>query len=305
VTAYFNPCDYATKATNLRRFTESVRAQGLQLLIVELAGGSQPFAVTDDLADRILRVRSDAVLWHKERLLNLALRELPAECDKVSWLDADVEFENADWVAQTCDLLDRYVVVQPFSTACWLRRGEDSAPPEAFSPGVGEGRWLHSIAYTMARKSDPLKALGNYFAHGHTGFAWAARRELLEQHGFYDRLILGGGDVAMARALFSPEAVDDALYSPRLAADLDVWRRALYRDVRGSVGCVGGRVVHRWHGNAAARRYQDRLAILRAFAFDPRADVVEDSNGCLAWASDKPELRRLTQAYFNERNEDG
>jgi hypothetical protein len=157
----------------------------------------------------------------------------------------------------------------------------------------------------MARKSDPLKALGNYFAHGHTGFAWAARRELLERHGFYDRLILGGGDVAMARALFSPEAVDAALYSPRLAADLDAWRRALYRDVRGSVGCVGGRVVHRWHGNAAARRYQDRLAILRAFAFDPRADVVEDSNGCLAWASDKPELRRLTQAYFNERNEDG
>lgn len=40
------------------------------------------------------------------------------------------------------------------------------------------------------------------------GMAWAARRELLEQHGFYDGCVIGGGDSALICAAFGvPEIV--------------------------------------------------------------------------------------------------
>src|ERR1700753_3038699 len=94
VTAYFNPAAYSNKQVHLRIFSERVRRQGLKLLIIELAFGNALHVVDERLADRVIRVRSNSVLWQKERLLNIALKQLPPECDKVVWLDADILFQN-------------------------------------------------------------------------------------------------------------------------------------------------------------------------------------------------------------------
>ena len=138
--AYFNPVGYASKLPNLRRFADRVRGQGLRVMVIELALDDQPFEVGDNLADRVLRVRTDAVLWQRERLLNLGLAALPDECDKVAWLDADILFENDDWVAQTSAGLEEFAIVQPFDTACWLppaswrrRSCRDAAPSAAWA----------------------------------------------------------------------------------------------------------------------------------------------------------------------------
>ena len=37
---------------------------------------------------------------------------------------------------------------------------------------------------------------------GHSGFAWAYRADLLRKHGFYDRNIIGAGDVVMSWAMY-------------------------------------------------------------------------------------------------------
>ena len=128
VTTYFNPAAYATKLRNLETFATRLRQQGLKLLIVELAFGEAPFAVPCELADSILRLRSNAVLWQKERLLNLALSQLPEVCDKVAWLDGDILFTNDEWVSQTSRLLEEHQVVQPYQLAAWL-------------PPAGEHQW--------------------------------------------------------------------------------------------------------------------------------------------------------------------
>jgi len=100
VSAYFNPAEYANKKEHLRLFSQRVRHQGLKLLIVELAFGAAPYVLEDQLADRIIRIRSDSIMWQKERLLNLGIQHLPESCDKVVCLDADVLFGNDQWVTE-------------------------------------------------------------------------------------------------------------------------------------------------------------------------------------------------------------
>eukprot|EP00959_Pyramimonas_sp_CCMP1952_P145771 3051963-Pyramimonas_sp.AAC.1 len=60
-------------------------AQGLPLVVVELAFGTAPFQLkpTED-AELLIQRRTDPqnVLWQKERMLNLALEKLTPNCTK-------------------------------------------------------------------------------------------------------------------------------------------------------------------------------------------------------------------------------
>lgn len=305
ITAFFNPAGYRTKRSHFERFAAGLRRQGLALLVAALDRTDGQGELALDSADQILRVRSDAILWHKERLLNLALAALPPACDKVVWLDADVLFERDDWVAATAAALDDVPIVQPFSQACWLPQGATSAAGLEFAPGLGAGHFMPGMGRVMSRKTNHEEALASYFTHGHTGFAWAARRALLETTGFFDELILGGADTAMARAMYSAAPFHDIELSPALASSLQRWREAFHDQVRGRVGHIGGRLLHLWHGELQARRYTERAQILVEHNFDPRADIALDEQGCWRWASDKPELHGAVAAYFSSRREDG
>jgi hypothetical protein len=305
ITACFNPAGYKNKYDHLERFSAAVRAQGLKLLVVELAIRGQPFAVPDATADRVIRLSSDTVLWHKERLLNIAVSALPADCDKVAWVDADLLFENANWVAETCDLLERYMVVQPFSDYCFLAKGVLPAP---FGPDqqLTGSESLPSLAF--ARLVNDLSRE----AHALPGGAWTARRWLIEKHGLYDRFILGGGDAAMAWAMYGLATEWQGAWGwfnvvmpGELMHDLGNWSDGFHRDVQGSVYFTPGRVFHLWHGDRKQRRYVLRFLTLRKAGFDPATDLALDGNRCWRWNSDKPGLHREVEEYFRARKEEG
>ena len=95
VITHFNPVGYRGKIENLRRCVERARAQGLRVMVVELAFDDDPFQVPEELCEHVERRRTHTVLWQKERLLNIGLSQLPASCDKVAWIDGDVLFESA------------------------------------------------------------------------------------------------------------------------------------------------------------------------------------------------------------------
>lgn len=291
---------------NFETFADGIRRQGLRLLVIELALGDAEFAVDPSRCDTLIRKRSDCVLWHKERLLNLAVASLPADCDKVAWLDADILFVNPGWVGDASRSLETHPVVQLFSEVCWLPRNRADLPSDP-EPGFGEGKVMAGMAATLADCADRRRALLDFFLHGHCGFAWAARRELLDSHPFYDRHILGGGDVTLAHAFFGDEDFARGrnpfcrgMTRAELGAIGD-WSRPLHADVRGNVGAVPGRILHLWHGATASRGYQERGSILRDNAYDPAADVAIDDDGCLRWNSDKPDLHRRVREYFGSR----
>jgi hypothetical protein len=303
ITTYFNPAGYENRWAHLRLFAERVRRQGLKLLIVELAFDDAAPRLDCSIADRLVRVRSDSVLWQKERLLNIALEALPDSCDKIAWLDGDILFENEDWIGETSRLLETYVVVQPFHTAWYLPPGCVERPAEV------EGSIMWGAAYALhARRKLDI---------GHPGLAWTARRAVLQRHGFYDRAILGGADVIQVLAMLgqfgetaplteeSPAAWWSRWWSAHQLRDVSRWARGVYADVQGSVFYTRGAALHLWHGSIADRQILARQLILKGADFDPSTDIALDDSACWTWSSDKPDLHRQVKEYFWARNEQG
>lgn len=298
VTTYFNPAGFRSKRMNYARFRERIAAAGIPLVTVECALGDRPFELPP--GPDVRRVRGRDVMWQKERLLNVAIAHLPDWCRKVAWLDADLLFENPDWATAAAARLDEVPVVQLFDRAVRLPRGttEDD----------GRGDSYPGFAAKYAR--DPQRLLaGDFAAHGHTGFAWAARRVVLAGRGLYDACIAGSGDHMMAHA-FAGDWTSGCVGRIIGAANrhhryFAAWCRAVYPHVRARVGFVPGAVLHLWHGEVADRRYVDRNRELAAYGFDPATDVRVGEGGCWEWASHKPDLHRWAAEYFGRRREDG
>lgn len=291
IAAYFNPAKFASRHANYRVFREAARRQGLKLITVEAALGDVPFQLESGDADILVQLRTDAVLWHKERLLNIALKHLPPECDKVVWLDTDVLFDRDDWILKTAAALESFAVVQPFSIAVQL-------PPGRREPGDGETKYATAVAWAASN-------LESFVFSGDPGYACGVRRDIIQETGFYDRGILGAGDTYfMTACLGVPPGKNPYIehHGSALFRDMDPWFRGLHDSVRGSVSFVDGRLFHLWHGDRSKRLYHERALLLRDF--DPQRDIELDSGGCWRWATDKKKLHDDVRGYFVQRNED-
>lgn len=298
VTSYFNPVGYASKLLNYQIFKDRIARSHLPLLTIECAFGDAAFTLppTPD----VIQVRAKHIMWQKERLLNLVISRLPHRCTKVAWLDGDILFENPAWAVETSRLLDRYPVVQPFATAIRLPRGRQDYD--------GEGDVWRSFGAVYAAHPRWMRK-GNYDRHGWTGFAWAARREVVAAAGLYDAGIIGGGDHLIAHAMcgdwVSPCMMQLLGRGTAVWRHFRQWGAAFYQTVRGEIGHVPGAALHLWHGEQANRYYTLRHKELESFAFDPQQDLRLNDSACWEWASDKQALHRWAAEYFTRRHEDG
>lgn len=213
VTTYFNPAHYRTRRANFEAFVAPVRAAHIPVLTVECAVGGDPFELPP--GPDVVQVRGPHILWQKERLINLAIAHLPSAASKVAWLDGDILFSNPDWALETATQLETLPVVQPFSQAVRLKRGALAAAPD--------DSYVESFASVWQREPGQVHA-GDFHAHGHTGFAWAAQRRLLGRHGLYEAALNGNGDHLIAHAMVNDLAspcIEGVLSYGALDAPLD------------------------------------------------------------------------------------
>ena len=70
--------------------------------------------------DDVYRLRSNSVMWQKERLINYGLSKLPAECKYFAWIDCDVMFHADDWCQQACEKLKTADVIQLFKKVFYM-----------------------------------------------------------------------------------------------------------------------------------------------------------------------------------------
>ncbi len=298
VTSYFNPCAFRGREANFERFVDPIRAAGIPLVVVEACfegGGSRL-----PQKQGSLRVQARDLMWQKERLLDLGAAWLPAHCTKVAWLDADVIFERGDWALETSERLETAMVVQPFAQAVRLSR-------DATRPREGDDTF-ESFGSVFVNRPEELMH-GKFELHGHTGFAWAARRDTLARHGLYDACIAGSSDHVMAHAFAGDSATSACVTrvlgrGGRHLAHFRRWSRKLHEEVGGRLSFTPGRLLHLWHGTIENRRYMQRNRELRGFSFDPEVDIRISDTGCWEWASPKPELHEWARRYFAERRED-
>jgi hypothetical protein len=303
ITTFFNPAGYARRLWNYRVFRQAL---GVPLVTVELAYGDT-FELEPDDADVLVRLRGTSVIWQKERLLNVALRHLPEGCQAVAWIDCDVVLERHDWAQRARRLLEERPLVQLFDRLYDLPR--DVTPAEVDVAATAPTAW--SFAYRMASGSisnDDLQPPSSRHVRACLfGLGWAARRDLLRAHGFYDALILGSGDRAMACAAYGlfADAIQTLRLDERRAAHYRGWAEPFFDRIRGAVGYIDGGLYHLWHGDTRDRRYLERHQDLGRLGFDPSTDIGLTDQGCWQWSSDKPELHAYLERYFLSRREDG
>lgn len=302
ITAVFNPRRFASRYRLYRQFCERVFRAGVKLTTIECAFGERPFEVTrpDDPND--IQVRTSHELWHKERLLNLAIQRLPASAKYIAWIDADVHFTHPRWAEETMHQLQHYAVVQMFSNAHML-----CPQHQIISSHVSMVRGFreHGKLCWSLDAPQPGAPSGGLLKF-HPGLAWAARREALDElGGLIDFCIAGSADTHMLAALLGqvrfcwPEGLSPAYYRKLLA-----WAGRAERAIRGNVGHVPGDVHHFWHGKLSQRGYHNRFGILARHGFCPDEDLLTDTNGLLAFSGRNPQLEYDLRKSFDERNED-
>jgi hypothetical protein len=298
ITCYFNSCGYKTKRTNYDLFMAGMKAAGANVLVIEMAFGDEEFELPAE--DSIIQLRGDGQMWQKERLLNIAAKALPSSCRKIAWFDCDVLMMNSNWLRQTSEALDRFVVLQPFGRCVRLPQGV-----RRFD-GRGGISWSFGLIYS---RMPQLSAADDFLAHGHTGFAWAARRELFDHCGLYDVCLTGSGDHLMGHAFAGSS---DCLCAARLVGGEGPyrshylnWAIQAQEVVRGRLGFVPGVLAHLWHGDWVNRRYHDLNNKLRSFDFKPTLHLRHDANGLWEWNDAPAEMREWAQEMFRMRKEDG
>ena len=263
------------------------------------------FDLGPDAAEILIRLRGGDVLWQKERLLNIAWQHVPPACGKIAWLDSDVFFTSDDWIDETAALLDEYPLVVPFARVAELSRDIAlDATPALSECDVGYSlvhRWSAGEALPEALHSNVR------MARTHTGLAWAARREIVEELGLYDACVVGSGNRAILCAAIgrSEDAIRYLCMGPSWADHYGTWAKRFHARVDGRIGSLSTTVFHLWHGDLEHRRYAERHRELSRYGFDPVHDLALSEAGPWLWSSDKPEMHAFVQRYFAERREDG
>jgi hypothetical protein len=302
ITSYFNPVSYRRRLTNYRAFR---RHLGVPLVAVEASFGG-PFELRAGDADILVQLHGGDVMWQKERLLNIALAQVPDSCEHIAWLDADVVFPNGRWHHDACDLLRRFPMVHLFQSAFDL-------PPDFPATGDASSRQPagQSVVHLVNKLGQRHLLTPEHYRQSRrtafrTGMAWAARADFVRRHGFYDACVIGGGDRAWhAMAAGDPRlAVEHCHMNARWSEHYLRWAEPACEELRGRAGCLAGDVHHLWHGSEENRKTLERYEDLARFGFDPRRDIALDADGCWKWNSDKAEMHDLLRAYFAGRHED-
>ncbi|SDM34034.1 glycosyltransferase family protein [Allokutzneria albata] len=290
VIPYFNPVGYRSHPLKLARSIEAFRRAGLAD-DVYLAGAGAPRPPGAKIA---FWDEACAFMWHKERLINLAARWLPARYSHIVWSDSDVLVE-ADWAAAVTHAFTRAPLIQCFRTSRYRTSSGTSAKTYAgalsFTPGAGTG-------YAP-------------------GFCWGAHRSLFtDGPGLFDLGLVGGGDslftlgavghlpIPAQAEILSTRSTLERDWSPQLYARFLHWQHEVRRwvaDVEPAEADTQVEIVQ--HGPPAARNYFNRHALLSTL--DPEVHLINERDRTLRWSPrGHNEIEPSIRAYFHGRDED-
>jgi hypothetical protein len=284
-----NPVEYESRYRLYRDFCERIKKEPqVRLFTVELQHRNKPF-----ITDACLKLRTSDELWHKENMINIAVHHLPANWEYFAWIDADIEFQRKDWVAQTLRQLQHYDIVQLFSHAVDL--GPDGEIMDTHNSFCYQ--WSQNL---LGESKQPYKKFH------HTGYGFAMRREMYDNlGGLMEFPILGAADHHMCKAWIGKieESFPQNIHPNYKALCLNYQKRCNLH-LKQNIGYVPGTIFHYWHGKKANRKYQERWQILIRNEYDPLMDIKKDSNNLWRLEGNKPKFRDDLRAYFRVRNED-
>jgi hypothetical protein len=323
VTMVSNPIRFKTRYNLYRRFAKHMEDSGVDLITVEIQQGERPFAVTDANNPNHVQLRTYTEIWLKECALNLAakrLYELHPDWKYLAWIDADIQFLNPGWAAEALSILQRFRVIQLWSTAIDLDYKMNPIQT------IKSFAWCHweslrnpeTMGVFVNGKHEFNKGIPDWKMYAaivkpfwHSGFAWAMRREVYENlggcydGGIFETGILGSGDHHMALAFINE--VERSLPKTINKRYLDLlleYQNRCNKFVQRELGYIDGGITHYFHGTKQNRGYRTRWSILADNKFDPTYDLKRDKNGLFTLTDRSIKLRDDIKLYFESRDED-
>lgn len=320
ISCYFNPQNSAYRLKAFNEFYNSIKHMN-HSIIECVIGGTEPQLPKNE---NIKRVYTQNLLWHKEALLNKLVAELPKKYKYVFWVDADVIFTNKDWLFDGVEQLQQCDILQPFEYCLHLDKDElkPSFDYENFkkpnilnNPSMRYKQMWRSFCanyysshfitvkqqYNEGGTISDLSSNKNYDIHGHVGFAWGAKREILERVPLYDKALIGGADhiIAHAAAGQIPNCCIDNSFTDNLQEVYD-WSRKFYSAVKGRIGYVKGDLYHIWHGDIDKRQYLKRI---KDFTPTTKTITEKDHNGL--YVTNNKQDEAYIRNYFRHREVNG
>lgn len=290
-----NPMRYHSRLRLFREWYKAMEATpNVKVYVVEAAFGDRQHEVTEAGNPCHLQLRIYQEIWHKENLINLAVKRLlPHNWKYMCWSDCDVFQAHDSWALESIHQMQHYSVIQPWSDCIDLGfHGNILHHFQSFC-------YIHRLGVPkQCHPSQPYK-------YAHSGFMWACRRDFWEAvGGLLDWSILGSADHHCAFGLIGEikNSIHDRMGEnfKRLAKE---WEHRAYRFTKGHLGFVKGRIEHRFHGKKASRKYRERWALLIENSFDPVNDLTYDPQGVITLTG-KPKLLQSCREYMVGRNED-
>lgn len=302
VTCFFNPTNSIRRIKNFNLFIESVKKSGVHILVVELAFHSRDHEINHE---HVIQLRSNDIMWHKERLLNIGIQRLIEEgYEKIAWLDADIKFQTPDWPEVISATLEECNLCQVFSDV--LIHDDKGISFSSISS-------LKSLQMYDDTRSDTSRG-------AQSGFGWAARAEILKEVSLYENAVIGGADKMMLMASIAKNTDDESLKeltysdiaceqcgyrhkSEAYTSSYITWMKKWNNVINHKVGYAPIKIEDMYHGKRSDIKYMVRRNILLNHQFDPQHDLLLEDNGCYRWSEHKKELHEEVRAYFLSRRE--
>lgn len=296
VTCLANPLAGENRVNNAKRaILNWMKNPDVHVYVVECVyPWQQKFALenlVEDYSDRYryhhIPVQSNSWCWNQRNLFNLGISKTPSDAEFVATFDADVTYADGDdtWAQRIMSTLRQCDVIQPWS-------GVSDHDPDG---QVIKTRESFMLGHHLSKQVQGM--------HGHTGFAWAYRREFVQSMmGLFETEPVGGADKIMAYCLVgrSAEAIRPDLHA-HFKELVSTWStRAFFNQV--VTGWCSGHLQHMWHGERSNRQYHDRWQMLKDSQFDPYA-LKRNTSGVIEIVG-RPDLERQLQLYMESRHED-
>lgn len=273
---YFNSAKSKRMLMNYMYALEKLKLADIPYYTIEM------YETTPEIKDAI-HVKTDFILFQKERLSRVLETYIPKTFTKLMFIDCDIVFDNPNWYNEVSDKLDKCEIVQPFTHAKWI----DITYKNTY-------RTKKSIVLTP-----PMKTHQEVFGKYHPGFAWGFQRDWFNRIGFYEYDILGNSDSISCNVWF-PNVKEAWPYHTYTKNTVEEYKKKLTKP---PISCfLDGNVYHLFHGDLRKRKYRTRWQIFKSVK-DIRDILTVDKNGLFALKDDtyKPIIRR----YFKSRDDDG
>jgi len=297
---YFNFNNSIFSQKNLDLFISNYsKKDNLRIVICEGWYDSQ----LPDYSDKIykhLKFKVKNIIWVKENLINLAIKQLPAEAEYIAWSDRDIYFLNPEWVEKSIELLKQKDIIQPWTEIIYTNiNNELELIPRKTHFHFCSRSALYSKAVEGTAAEIPTGGCS-------TGQIWAINKKFYNKIGkINDIEIVGGADSNIAHfCVLQEEEYFGQLQRKTSPKTLKNWEeyKEKFKDV--SYGYVNGAVVHYWHGHLENRNYSNRHDILIQGEYNPEEDVAYDENGVIYLTEKGKRFENKIKDYFTFRSAD-